>query len=805
MTYCLTPDCQKPRNPDRAQVCRNCGSRLWLKDRYRAIAAIGQGGFGRTFLAIDEDKPSKPRCVIKQFLPIAQNPRSLKKAADLFAQEAMRLEELGHHPQIPELLAYFSQQGQQYLVQEFIDGKNLADLLLEQGAFTEAQIREVLSSLLPVLDFVHSHKVIHRDIKPGNLISTAGNRLGMGLPQAGLPDWQTLQQALSVETAQGFRNFVTPSYRFNELLSFSLTQLPRGLAIALQQRCQQLAMQFTYYSSLSLAQRQYLVADSSRLLYEIRQAVEATAEQKRIGRLVLVDFGAAKSVKGLEPMQTGTTIGSPEYVAPEQSRGKAVFASDLYSVGVTCIHLLTKVSPYDLFDPAMDDWIWRRYLTHPLSEKLGRILDRLLETAIARRYQTAAEVLQDLEGQGTLLTAQTVAQPMAQAMSAQAIAAPSATAQAIAAQANRSAPIPPLGKPMVAPPSNPPGPISGVPQVPSPQSFQPSFRIAPRVPVQPAPMVPAIATQPTELNAESAEEPKSRRRSLPTWKCIHTFDSPGRIYTLALSPTDSMLASSSGNTIKLWDLEKLQLLRTVTGHLDIIPALVISPDGKLMVSGSADKILGFWELPSGKRLSSLALHLDTVLALALTPDGNLLASSSFYDPITVLDLNTGQARHGLTGHTARVDTLAFSPDGTILASGSGDRTIKLWDMGTGNEIRTLEGHAQQISSLAFSPDGATLASGSWDGTVKLWNLRTRRQGRTLELESGRVNSLSFSGDGKKLAIASDSLQLWNLPSGKRISLEGGHLDTVSAIAFGATDQTLISAGFDRTIKIWRWE
>jgi hypothetical protein len=216
MTYCLNPDCPKPRNPQTAKVCRSCGAKLHLKDRYRAIAAIGQGGFGRTFLAIDEDKPSRPRCVIKQFLPIAQDSHSLKKAANLFAQEAVRLEELGHHPQIPELLAYFNQEGQQYLIQEFIDGRNLVDRVVEQGPFSEAQVRQVLTSLLPVLDFVHSHKVIHRDIKPGNLISPTGLAERRSFPQPGQPDWTGLQQSLSTEIAQGFRNFSTSTYRFSQ-------------------------------------------------------------------------------------------------------------------------------------------------------------------------------------------------------------------------------------------------------------------------------------------------------------------------------------------------------------------------------------------------------------------------------------------------------------------------------------------------------------------------------------------------------------------------------------------------------------
>jgi len=792
MTYCLNPDCPKPRNPDSARVCRSCGATLLLKDRYRAISAIGQGGFGRTFLAVDEDKPSKPRCVIKQFLPIvAHNQRNLKKALSLFQQEAVRLEELGHHPQIPELLAYFNQEGNQYLIQEFIHGKNLAEALDEQGAFVESQVREILAKLLPVLDFVHSHKVIHRDIKPGNIIIT-GSQLGMSLPRSGQIDWSLLQQALAIESNQGFRNFVSPSYRFHELLGFSLSQPPKELPSAIANRCQQLAMQFIRYTGLPAAQRQYLVADASRLLYEMQQASEPRQGLLSIGRLVLVDFGAAKSLQTSEPMKTGTTIGSPEYVAPEQSRGKAIFASDLYSLGVTCVNLLTKISPYDLFDPSTDSWIWRQYLPSPISDQLGYILDRLLERAIARRYQSAAEVLQDLEGASIAPVSQSVpVAPPVQPLSQPPIPAPYPT-------------------PLVSPP---------LPQVATPPVVQPSFRIARR----PQSVTPVVPTNPPIQLDQPPIELKSRRRSLPSWQCIQTFESPARIYALALSPTTPILASTSGNTVKLWNIETLQPVRNLTGHLDIIPAIAFTPDGRILISGSADKTISFWDINTGRRLSTLSLHSDTVLAIAISTDGQYIASSSFYDPITIWDLPNGYKRQGLIGHTNRIDALAFRPTpsseddlpllsqlgkgditGGLLASGSGDLTIKLWDVENGSEIRTLEGHTHQISALTFSPDGTTLASASWDGTIKLWNLKTRRH-RTLDVEAGRVNGIAFSADGKKLAIASDILQLWNLPSGKKLTLEPGHSDPVSSVLFGHDDKTIITASFDRTIKIWRYE
>ncbi len=173
MSYCLNPDCQKPQNPAGYNFCHNCGAKLLLGDRYRALKSIGQGGFGRTFLAIDEYKPSKPRCVIKQFFPQFQTTQNAQKAAELFKKEAVRLDDLGSHPQIPALLAHFDAESYQYLVQEFIDGQTLAQELETEGAFSETKVRQVLLNLLPVLQFLHEKQVIHRDIKPENIIRRA--------------------------------------------------------------------------------------------------------------------------------------------------------------------------------------------------------------------------------------------------------------------------------------------------------------------------------------------------------------------------------------------------------------------------------------------------------------------------------------------------------------------------------------------------------------------------------------------------------------------------------------------------------
>jgi serine/threonine protein kinase len=289
MSYCLNPHCSKAENPNDVKFCQTCGTKLLLKERYRAIKPIGQGGFGRTFLAVDEDKPSKPPCVIKQFYPQAQGTNTVQKAIELFNQEAIQLDELGQHSQIPALLAYCSQDDRQYLVQEFIDGLNLAQELVQNGAFNETQIRQLLNDILSVLQFCHARQVIHRDIKPENII-----------------------------------------------------------------------------------------------------------RRRSDDKLVMVDFGAAKSATGTSLNHTGTSIGSPEYVAPEQMRGRAIFASDIYSLGVTCINLLTERSPFDSYDTHNAVWIWPQYVKSPVSKELSQIIDKMVESIPSRRYQTADEVLKDL-------------------------------------------------------------------------------------------------------------------------------------------------------------------------------------------------------------------------------------------------------------------------------------------------------------------------------------------------------------------------------------------------------------------------
>jgi len=464
MSYCLNPDCQKPQNSVGTIFCLGCGSKLLLAERYRAIKLIGQGGFGRTFLSVDEYEAAKPRCVIKQFYLQSQGSYNAEKAAELFKQESRRLADLGKHPQIPELLAYLTQDNRQYLVQELIDGQNLAEALEAEGAFRETQIRDLLNRLLPVLKFIHDRNIIHRDINPKNII-----------------------------------------------------------------RC-------------------------------------------RDGQLVLVDFGAAKLVTGTALLKTGTTIGSAEYVAPEQARGKAVFASDLYSLGVTCIHLLTSVSPFDLFDTAEATWVWRQYLVNnPVSEQLGDLLDKLIETATKKRYQSAAEVLLDL---------------------------------------------------------------SQLNQETSTLTTPALIRSVSKSPIQTWRCIHTLQEHSNWVNSVAISP--DGEWQMGTGKKLHTLTGhSNRVRFVAITPDGQTLVSGSDDrTIKLWDLKAPRLISTLIGHSTWPNCVAISPDGQTFVSGE-HKTIKIWQLNTGREISSFTGHSDWVNCVAFSPDGKILASGSADNTIKI--------------------------------------------------------------------------------------------------------------------------------------------------------------------------
>ena len=172
-----------------------------LGGRYRIIQILGQGGFGVTFLAEDMQRPGNPKCVVKQFKPMATDPKTFDAGKRLFHREAQTLEKLGVHDQIPRLLADFEENQQFYLVQEYIEGHDLDRELLSGQKFSEEEVIKLLQEILEILIFVHENNHIHRDLKPSNIRRRADGKIV-------LIDFGAVKQITTqVVNSQGGTNF----------------------------------------------------------------------------------------------------------------------------------------------------------------------------------------------------------------------------------------------------------------------------------------------------------------------------------------------------------------------------------------------------------------------------------------------------------------------------------------------------------------------------------------------------------------------------------------------------------------------
>ncbi|MEG5043127.1 WD40 domain-containing protein [Microcoleus sp. B4-C1] len=271
------------------------------------------------------------------------------------------------------------------------------------------------------------------------------------------------------------------------------------------------------------------------------------------------------------------------------------------------------------------------------------------------------------------------------------------------------------------------------------------------------------------------------------WRCVYTL--PGHssfVNSLAISPDGKILASGSWDkTIKIWDLETTELIGTLTGHSDRVNSVAISYDGKMLVSGSSDETIKFWNLHNGDLLCTFPGHSMEVNSVAINPKGLVIASCGGADnTIKLWNLRSGELLRTLKGHSDNVNAVVFSPDGKILASGSSDATSKVWDVESGKLLRTLSGLNVGVNSVAIAPDGQILASVSNDYTIKLRNLQTGSLLRILNTNSGRGKGVT------------------NLGTNEAVHILQNYVSRGESVAISGDGLTLASGCDDNTINIW---
>jgi WD40 repeat protein/tRNA A-37 threonylcarbamoyl transferase component Bud32 len=706
--------------------------------RYRIVELLGSGGMGAVYKAehLLMERPVALKVIRQRFI---DEPAAVER----FRREVKAAARLAH-PNI--VTAHDADQAgdTHFLVMEYVEGTTLARLVQEQGPLPVDRACDYARQAALGLQHAHERGMVHRDIKPHNLMLTADGQV--------------------------------------KILDFGLARFAteRSVAAAL---------------------------------------TEANA-----------------------------VMGTPDYIAPEQANDahQADIRADIYSLGCTLYHLLTGRPPFpegtalqkikchlDDMPPALNT------LRPDVPVELAGLVERMMAKDPSARYRTPGEVA----------------------------AALVVFVNAVPLPAVVESPPPPAG-----PGGEGDGDSGGRP----PRRRRRLGRLAAAAVLLLAlgsagyvfgPALYRIATDRGELVIES-DDPDvevnikqggqlvsivdlKTKRVLELKAGEYELKLPGEGKNLRLS-TDRFTLKRGDQVIVRVSLERapappaqapaapdrvrtapdpatpLEIIeiRRFLGHRQPVNAVAVSPDGRLLLSGSNDKTARLWDLATGKEVRRFEGHPENILTVAFSPDGRRALTAGGGGlrkegkwqatdfSIRLWDVATGREIRRLLGHTKEVWSATFTPDGRGVLSGSADTTVRLWDAETGQVRQTLRGHEAAVFSVACSRDGRSALSGGADKTMRLWDLETGQEIRRFGGHTGTVRSVLFARDGRwALSGAEDkSVRLWDVASGELTHAfvggrsrgstlsptlgpaATGHQAGVTCAAFAPGDRLLLSAG-----------
>ena len=323
------------------------------------------------------------------------------------------------------------------------------------------------------------------------------------------------------------------------------------------------------------------------------------------------------------------------------------------------------------------------------------------------------------------------------------------------------------------------------------------------------------------------------------------------ITDVQFSPDGTLLAIATDIGILLYDTKTYDNPEILSGHTGKIWSIAFRPDGKVLASAGQDKTVRLWDMNTRQQIKTFGINLYPSANIVFSPDGKMIASGGASDGIDnayLWDADTGIclrtfSERAISGRKLYVMEVAFSPDGKMLASTGGEQTTRLWDVNTGQLIRSLtgpiiipseqrripSGQSRQVHAVAFSPDGNMLVSdgSSHRGSIDLWDVNTGKQIRILTIDAHleqqiteqQTTSLSgvnrwtiiggedvaFSPDGNTIACTgTNSIHLWDADSGQyHRMLHNAQVpfSPVNALAFSPDGKTIACSG-SRVVAVW---
>ncbi len=297
-----------------------------------------------------------------------------------------------------------------------------------------------------------------------------------------------------------------------------------------------------------------------------------------------------------------------------------------------------------------------------------------------------------------------------------------------------------------------------------------------------------------------------RTRLFNSWLRYRSDESIGVVGDVDVS-ADGQTVVSAGHdyTVRVWDTDSGTVLRTLTGHSDIVSCVALAENGKRAFSGSYDQNIRVWNVRAGTCEGLLQGHSGAVSSVALTPRARYLLSGSWDYTLRLWYLESGRCATTITTPSAKITSVDVCYyHGLYGVSGAYERVVRLWDLTERRCIRTFKGHNGYVSSVAISEDGNFIVSGSYDRSIKLWNAATGKCVQTFVGHTSFVTDVLLTPDKSWVISAAydRTLRIWEVRTGRCVKVLEGHEGFVYCVAHSTNGRWMISSGTDMTLLFW---
>jgi serine/threonine protein kinase len=737
-----------------------------LADRYHVIEKIGAGGMGTVFKASDTRLGAE--VVVK-----APHPVMIKDAefSARFKREIQSLVKLSH-PNIVKVMDVGEHDGLPFAVMEYLSGGSLED---RQRPCTPREVAGWLGDVADALDFMHSEGLVHRDIKPGNILFNSSGRAYLGDFGISKVVFESDGDELSGLTGTGTL-IGTAEYMSPEIL------LPSRYGETSDGRSDQYALAVTVYEMLSGHPpfRGDTMAEVVALLVT-EEAVPLHVLKTGIPESLSGVVGQALQKQPEDRYASCEAFASSFTAAVEELAGVAVTkpAAQRQSAGAADAggRQVTQVEAAGGMATPRTPTVLEPSSTPP---RRGTMPEKFDPTDLPGTQLDRGETVQETQPSAPDDALRREALAKTDSKSRRLYIGVAAFLFLLVLVAVFS--------------SGSKEPDGFDPDGPDPNAMGPSTD---------------GASLPDAQTGQETLMPDGKR----------------------------IVSGSDDETLKVWDAQTVKETLTLNGHSESVFSVSFSPDGKRIVSGSRDETLKVWDAQTGKETRTLKGHTNTVSSVSFSPDGKWIVSGSWDNTVKVWDAQTGLmtlTRPLTTGKfgdvpnfqdgvaLVSINSVSFSPDGKRIVSGHSD-WVKVRDAQTGLLKLTLKGHsgtftskrgqvrrAAEVNSVSFSPDGKRIVSGSEDNTLKVWDAQTGKETLTLKGHSGPVFSVSFSPDGKRIVSGSHGndfmdpgeIKVWDAQTGLETLTLEGHSEPVYSVSFSPDGKRIVSGSGDKTVKVW---